>query len=97
MTAPDTAGDDAMDAASEGDRIWFEERPHRRFRIRPHIAGEWPYGSLGEQLPGWRWFTVVRQIAPGVRLRRPFTMEGEPGTGEHAATRIFEMVMRGGQ
>jgi hypothetical protein len=95
-SAPSAEALNAVEAASEADRAWFAAHPHRSFRIRLHLEGEWPHGSLEQPPPGWRWFTVVRQLAPGVRMRRPFPMEGEPGTGEHAASRIFAMVMRGG-
>jgi hypothetical protein len=87
---------DAMEAASETDRLWFEAHPHRSFRVRPHIPGEWPPGSLPARPRGWRPYTVVRQVMPGFRLRLAFSAEGEPGQGERAAERLYEMMMRGG-
>jgi hypothetical protein len=96
MTSPDTSMC-GLEAASEGDRIWFEAHLHRRFRVRPYIEGEWPDGALDHLPQGQRWFTVVRQVEPGVRMRISFPMEGEPGTGEHAVSRIFDLLMRGAQ
>lgn len=70
---------DAMEAASETDRVWFEAHPRRSYRVRPHIPGEWPPGSMATPLRGWCAYTVVRQVMPGFRVRRSFSAEGEPG------------------
>jgi hypothetical protein len=87
----------AIDAASEDDRLWFEAHPHRQYRIRPYRPGEGPpdYQTPEPRL-GWRWFVVVRQLRPGVRMRLSFQAEGQPATGEHAASRMFELVLGGG-
>jgi hypothetical protein len=86
----------AMEAASEADRLWFVAHPQRSYRVRPLIPGEWPPGSLSTPPRGWRHYTVVRQVMPGFRIRRSFSAEGEPGQGERAAERLYELMTRGG-
>ncbi len=89
---------DALDTGSEGDRLWFEAHPHRQHRVRPYIPGEGPPGQhdpaprLGHGL-----FVVVRQLQPGVRVRLSFDAEGEPATGEYAASRRVAILLRQGQ
>jgi hypothetical protein len=97
MTAPPVpdAWGDALEAASEDDRLWFEAHPHRQHRIRPYRPGEWPCHMPATHL-GWHHFTAVRQVAPGVRMRLSFQAEGQPASGEHAASRIFQLVLGGG-
>jgi hypothetical protein len=96
MTVPAPAID-AIDAASEDDRLWFEAHPRRQHRIRPYRPGEGPPDhQMPEPRLGWRWFVVVRQIRAGVRMRLSFQAEGQPATGEHAASRIFQLVLGGG-
>jgi hypothetical protein len=88
---------DAIDAASEDDRLWFEAHPRRQHRIRPYRPGEGPPGyETPQPRLGWRWFVVVRQLRAGVRMRLSFQAEGQPATGEHAAARIFQIALGGG-
>jgi hypothetical protein len=93
VTGTDPALIAAVDA-SEADRLWFQAHPHRKHRVRPHIPGEWPHG-YPERVPppGWRWFTVIRQVQPGFRVRLALAFEGEPATDERAATCMFELVL----
>jgi hypothetical protein len=51
---------------------------------------------MPEPRRGWRWFVVVRQLQPGVRMRLSFQAEEQPATGEHAASRMFQIVLGGG-
>ena len=76
--------------------LWFVAHPHRSYRVRPQIPGEWPPGSLPAPRRGWREYTVIRQVLPGFRLRLAFSAEGEPGQGERAAERLYEIMLRGG-
>lgn len=95
MNLPDL---DALDTASEDDRLWFEAHPHRQHRVRPYISGE---GAQGQPDPtprhGHGLFIVVRQLQPGVRVRLLFDAEGEPATGEYAASRRIAILLRRGQ
>lgn len=50
----------AIDAASEGDRIYFEQHPDERERVRLAVPGE-----MGSSVA---WVQVV-QVARGIRVR----------------------------
>jgi hypothetical protein len=96
MTTPAPASD-AVDEASEDDRLWFKAHPHRQYRIRPYRPGEGPPDyETSEPSQGWRWYVVVRQLRAGVRMRLSFQAEGQPATGEYAASRMFKLVLGGG-
>ncbi|WP_156467774.1 hypothetical protein [Methylobacterium sp. Leaf91] len=58
----------------EGDRRYFARRRDRSYRVRHMAAIEMQVsrdaGQTFEPLfPGARWFTAVRQVAPGYRIR----------------------------
>ncbi|WP_043367504.1 hypothetical protein [Belnapia sp. F-4-1] len=94
---PDPAVD-ALEAASEDDRLWFEAHPHRQHRIRPYKPGEGLPGHPDPApLPGHGLFVAVRQVQPGMRVRLSFYAEGEPATGEYAASRRVTLLLRRGQ
>jgi hypothetical protein len=70
-----------VDKATESDRLYFERYPQRRHRVRLSHRAEIDQNELlgGEPLPvppGFRWFTVVRNVCPGARLR-VFTLNRE--------------------
>jgi hypothetical protein len=79
---------DTIDQASEEDRVWFEAHPTRSHRVRPFIPGETPEA---DPIPPTH--VAVRQVKPGIRVRLPLWLEGEPGPGEFAARRLFELAM----
>jgi hypothetical protein len=60
-SAPDF---DAVDRASEHDRLWFEKHPGAMKRTRPLIPGEFEDSKAG------RGMVNVRCVRPGVRVRR---------------------------
>ena len=67
---------EAVDRASESDRIWFELNPSRLFRIRDVM----PYEDIGPTIAppdgtGWRTLTV--QLEPGSRLRAILAVPAE--------------------
>jgi|ERR1700687_1154527 len=88
---------DSVDRVTQADRRYFERFPHRQHRVR--IASQ---AEIGQQEiledkplfmpPGCRVFTVVRYIAPGVRLRLfTYVLEGsETDLSEATALAIFE-------
>jgi hypothetical protein len=65
------------DAAADDDREWFEQRPWRRFRVRPYRAGELLHPAVTlfaagpSGAPREVNHVIVRQIRPGVRTRTP--------------------------
>ena len=77
MTDSDDRFEQACERANEdldSDKHFFERRPHRRYRIRHSSAAEIEaLGLVGERPmwlpPGLRWFSVIRQVVPGERLR----------------------------
>ena len=63
----------AVDLVTASDRRWFEEHPHRRFRIRRMAAAEIAsIGALKALNPvpdGSARFTLIRKMSPDCRLR----------------------------
>lgn len=77
-----------MNACSDDDRDWFAQNPGRLHRVRHSFTGEWPEGP----------HTVVRQMAPGYRLRLPCLITGVDvdekfDVDEKLASRLFEAVL----
>ena len=65
----DQLHDEAVDLASEADRVWFEEHPDDDQRVRlpvPHEACP----AFGYCLPVDGWVVRVVQLVPGVRARQ---------------------------
>jgi hypothetical protein len=63
-----------VDEVTDGDRLYFEQHPHRTHRIRSSHPCEIAQNEIveGKPLtlpPGLRWFTVVKNIIPGIRAR----------------------------
>ena len=71
------------------DRAWFAARPERAHRVRPVYPGEF---LPMETPPGQGWFAIVRQIAPGARLRRPMQLNRPGDMGEIEAHALFDMA-----
>jgi hypothetical protein len=67
-------GIERLDCLTDGDRRFFDCHKHRNYRLRQ--AGqieiepkEITTGARMEPPSGKRWFTIVRQVRPGVRVR----------------------------
>ncbi len=60
---------EATHVASTADRLFFERNPGRQFRVRPAFENEPPIASDGSAR---QHYVVVRQIAPGLRIRTGF-------------------------
>ncbi|HME28772.1 MAG TPA: hypothetical protein VKE53_02770 [Pseudolabrys sp.] len=59
-----------IENAARSDRNWFDRNPHRTYRVRRMISGEFPQSGQPDIDPAkWSPWTLVKQIAPGVRLR----------------------------
>jgi hypothetical protein len=77
------------DLALELDREWFRSHAYRSHRLRRAIPGEIP-GVSAES------YIVVRQVAPGVRMRCSFEPTTSLPSGEapeHIAHALFDLMM----
>lgn len=88
---------DRVDRVTQADRLFFERRPDRKHRVRLASQAELEQCELMEGLPtapppGCRVFTIVRNIAPGARLRLyAYGLEGaETDLSEATALAIYE-------
>jgi hypothetical protein len=88
---------DRVDRVTQADRLFFERRPDRMHRVRLASQAEIGQQELleGKPLfmpPGCRVFCIVRNIAPGVRMRLfTYGLEGsETDLSEAWARAIFE-------
>jgi hypothetical protein len=66
--------EELVERAVESDRLYFERHPHRKHRIRrSHVAEilqvDFFTGEPHPTPPGWRWFSVIRNICPNARGR----------------------------
>ena len=84
---------------ADADRVFFEQHPDRKHRVR--LASEVEIaqheilsGKLMRLPPGHRHFVIVRNIAPGRRLRLFVTNAEDAGTDvpEDLADVLFDMV-----
>jgi hypothetical protein len=77
------------DLALKLDREWFRSRPYRSHRLRRATPDELP-GLSAEA------YIVVRQVAPGVRMRCSFEPIASLPLGEapeHIAHAMFDLIM----
>ncbi len=87
---------DRVDRVTNADRLFFERRPDRMHRVRLASQAEIGQNEIlegpHEAPPGCRIFTIVRNIAPGVRQRLfVFALEGsETDLSEATARAAFE-------
>lgn len=75
------------DAVIEGDRRFFTRRHLRSYRVRPMPAIEREMAECAGQtfaptIPGARWFTAIRQIEPGYRVRAHFQTLADADTDQ---------------
>jgi hypothetical protein len=67
--------DPVLDEIYESDAAWFRANPNRDYRFRPSFSGE-PEGlGAPPARPGYRWWTLVRQVQPHLRVRALFQIE----------------------
>jgi hypothetical protein len=82
--------------ASNSDRRWFARNPHRTYRARREIRGEF-FGkrSHGIDRADFTLWTVVKQIEPGTRLRLGlFVKRGaEPIDADWTLAPLFECLL----
>jgi hypothetical protein len=63
-----------FEAVTEADRRFFLRHPERSYRVRLTAEAELRQAGragcpLDAPFPNFRWFTAIRQVAPGCRLR----------------------------
>ena len=86
--------------ALQSDKLFFERRPERMHRVRLSHSAEIRQNKIiaGAPLdapPGFLWFTVVRKIAPVVRMRLFTTLnfaDTETDLDEDTARELFESL-----
>jgi hypothetical protein len=90
---------DKVDLVTQADRRFFERFPHRQHRVRISSAAEIEQNEILQGEPVWlpagyRWFTVVRNVAPGVRMRLfvRYLEDAETDLAEETAKEIFELA-----
>jgi len=90
---------DKVDLVTQADRRFFERFTNRKHRVR--LASQAEIGQneiLQDETvwlpPGYRWFTVVRNVAPGARLRLfvRYLEDAETDLDEATAREIFELA-----
>jgi hypothetical protein len=74
------------------DRKWFRAHSLRQHYVRRMLCAE-----FSEALPGEQWYVAVRQVRPGIRMRRGFQWFGEPPPedlfeGEEVSKIIFDLL-----
>ena len=77
LNPPNAIHGKAIDLASEGDRVWFEQNPDRLLRLRDMT----PFENNGPmELPphGMTWQVIVLQIKRGMRYRLLLALPEDP-------------------
>jgi hypothetical protein len=79
-------GDDPW---SIDDRRWFKRNPARSHRLRPLFDGEDEFNELSEPPPNFAHWMIIRQLAPGARIRHSVLVVPEVAAD---ATEIEDIV-----
>jgi hypothetical protein len=84
--------------ASRSDRRWFARNPHRTYRVRPSLPGEFPWerdDGIPATFTSW---TLVKQIEPGLRIRLalPVRSGAKPIDADWTIGPLFENLLAGG-
>jgi len=95
-------GVERLDRVMEGDRLFFTRHRRRNHRLRQAGRIEIEHGAIiggaGMEPPsGKRWFTIVRQIVPGVRFRAIVALPEttDPDMSEPECEKIFDRLFVG--
>jgi hypothetical protein len=89
----DQKGEIASECASKSDRKFFERRPHRKVRLRRAFKEQ--IAVISGPLPdGFRWFAVVHQAAPGVRIRKFIAASSNIDADLLNAQQIQQLVLK---
>jgi hypothetical protein len=92
-------GGERLDRVTEGDRRFFVRHKHRNHRLRRagqiEIEQKMIIAGRGlEQPRGMAWFTLVKQLPPGMRVRMVITLPetAGPDFSEPECERIFSRI-----
>jgi hypothetical protein len=87
-----------LEAASQSDRDWFEQNPHRNYRIRTEIPGEFPEPRRRIDRTKWTVWTLVKQLEPGIRARTSIgVLRGAgPVDTDPSIAALLECIVTGG-
>jgi hypothetical protein len=89
---------DRVEQITQADRLFFERFPTRQHRVRLASQAEIEERQVFENLPlipdGSRFFIVVRQVAPCIRMRALVVAPGDAETDmpESRCRAIFQQV-----
>ena len=75
MQKPSKTARRSLQKAMEEDTGYAARNPKRNHWVRRAHFGEIPADAPALSLPDGRWFTAVRQIVPGLRLRAFFEQD----------------------
>jgi hypothetical protein len=93
LNPPNAIHGKAIDLASEGDRVWFEQNPDRLLRLRDMT----PFENNGPmELPphGMTWQVIVLQIKRGMRYRLLLALPEDPANEDADDERLAEIVKK---
>jgi len=85
-----------LETARQSDRDWFARNPHRTYRIRREIPGEFPNGRRHSiETTKWTVWTLVKELEPGVRLRVGFSVVrgAEPIDNDRSIEPLFNYAV----
>jgi hypothetical protein len=75
MRSQSNAAQKALQRAMDEDRRYSRRHPTRNHWVRRMHLGEMPIEAPVLSTPDGRWFTAVRQIGPGLRVRAFFEQD----------------------
>ena len=86
--------ENAVERASDDDKVWFRENPGRNFRIRDLMSYEFNE-KIKPPPDGYTWRTIIAQVSEGIRMRQPVALPKEvpnEGAQDENLVRIFDQV-----
>ncbi len=94
MQKPSASTMKATEKAVAEDRRYAAQNPHRNNWVRRAHDGEQGFDVPNLTLPDGRWFTAVRQISSGIRVRVFFQQDKNFDTSlnERQAKWVFDFV-----
>ena len=79
------------------DTLWFQENPGRTHRFRPAAPAEsreFGFRSWPALPPGRSWVVIVRQVAPGQRVRAPIAIMRLVADDDETLSALFDDVIQ---
>ena len=99
MQKPSASIEEAIEKAMAEDRRYAAQNPHRNYWVRRAHHGEWYFDFPSLISADGRWFTAVKQISFGIRVRVFFQQDKNFDTSltERQAKWVFEFVSGAGK